>query len=133
MARNLPKINEYLVAHKDAPFEWGVFDCCLMAADIVKLAGLGDPAEGVRGSYSTPSGARKVLKKHFDGLIENAFSHLPEVDPAFAQRGDLILYETSNGNVMAVKWVGGSYCISPEDGMGVMIETDKPIKAWRVE
>lgn len=133
MARNLQKINEYLRSNKDRKFQWGKFDCCLMAADIVVLSGREDPAKDVRGSYKTPSGAKKVLVKHFGGEIENAFNHLPVIDPVFSQRGDLVLFDTSNGKVMAVKWVNGYYCIAPEGGLGVMVEVDKPIKAWRVE
>lgn len=133
MARNLQKINEYLRNNKDREFKWGEFDCCLMAADIVVLSGHKDPAIDVRGAYKTPSGARKVLVKHFDGEIENAFNHLPVIDPVFSQRGDLVLFDTSSGKVMAVKWVNGYYCIAPEGGLGVMVEVDKPIKAWRVE
>ncbi len=133
MARNLPKINQYLRSNKDREFKWGDFDCCLMAADIAILAGHEDPAKDVRGKYTTPSGAKKVLLKHFNGEIENAFNHLPVIEPSFAQRGDLVLFETSNGKVMAVKWINGHYCIAPEGGLGIMVEVNNPIKSWRVE
>lgn len=132
MARNLQKINQYLMDNKDREFVWGKFDCCLMAADIVEIAGHEDPAKDVRGTYKTPSGAKRVLLKHFEGRIESAFNHLPVIDFNFAQRGDLTLFDTTNGKVMAVKWSGGYYCISPNGGLGIMIEVDSPVKSWRV-
>lgn len=131
MVRNLPKINSYLKENSDRDFSWGEFDCCLFACDIVVLAGGEDFAKDVRGKYSSEQGAKRVLKSEF-GSIENAFSSLPEVLPAFAQRGDLVLFDTENGKVMALAWACGYIAISPDNGLGFMKDTSKPIKAWRV-
>lgn len=132
MAKNLADISKYLHENKDKSFEWGKFDCCLFACDIIVICGGEDFAKEVRGTYSTEIGARRVIKKHFVS-IEDAFSSLKEISFNFAQRGDLTLFDTSNGQVMAVKWNNGYLCLSPKTGIGTMIETSKPIKTWRVE
>ena len=112
------------------PFEWGEFDCCLFACDIIVLAGGNDFAKNVRGSYTTEIGAKRVLKKHFGTMLE-AFDSLPVVEFNFVQRGDLTLFDTDNGEVMGIHWGDGFFAVG-KTGLGVMKQTDKPIKSWRV-
>lgn len=130
MQKNLLKITNYLRDNKERKFAWGEFDCCLFACDIIMLCGGDDFAKEVRGSYSTEMGSKRVLKKHF-GTIEDAFGSLPEIGFNFCQRGDLTLFDTDKGEVMAMKWVDGYIAVS-DQGMGTMLHTDKPIKSWRV-
>ena len=132
MVRNLQEINQYIIDNKERPFEWGVFDCCTMACDIIVLQGGDDFAKDVRGTYSTEIAAKRVLKKHF-GSLEEAFSPLAEIDFNFVQRGDLVLFESEGEKVMTFRFGEGYYCIPHEGGMGVLVDTDKPLKAWRVK
>ena len=80
----------YLELHRSTGFEFGRFDCCLFAADWVKLCTGQDPAKGLRGYKSEP-GALKLLKEHggVRGLADGVF---PRVKLAFARRGDLVAY-----------------------------------------
>lgn len=54
-------LDEYLSAKMAYPFEWGRSDCCTFAADWVhSITGL-DPAECVRGRYSSEAQARALM------------------------------------------------------------------------
>ena len=131
MAKNLAKIHEYLEENKDREFEWGVFDCCLFACDIIVLCGGDDFAKDVRGKYKTAKGSQRIIKKHF-GTLEEAYSPLPEIPFAFAQRGDFTLFDTERGPLMAMKWNDGYYGISADSGMGFIKDTGTPVKTWRL-
>lgn len=131
MALNLQKINKYLDENKDRVFKWGEFDCCTFACDIVMLAGGEDFAKDVRGTYDTEVGAKRVLSKHF-GSVEDAFSPLTEIPFNFAQRGDLALFDTDQGKVMSLVWANGYLAIGHKGKLGVMLDIDKPLKAWRI-
>lgn len=130
MQNRLSKITEYLRENKNRPFKWGDFDCCLFACDIVTLQGGDDFAKDVRGHYKTEIGAKRTLTKCF-GSIEDAFSSLTEVEVNFVQRGDLVLFETELGKTMTMRWADGFWAVG-ESGLGLIADTTKPIKAWRV-
>lgn len=130
MQNHLLKINQYIKENMNRPFQWGEFDCCLFACDIVTLQDGDDFAKDVRGKYSTEVGSKRVLKKHF-GSIENAFNSLTEVGFNFVQRGDVVLFDTDNGQTMGVKMADGFWSVS-ETGLGIMKDISKPIGAWRV-
>lgn len=50
-----------VIARMEGPFVWGVSDCCLAAADVVRdLVGV-DPMAELRGTYSTAGEARDRL------------------------------------------------------------------------
>lgn len=73
------------------PFEWGVHDCALFAADAVLAMTGEDPAEAFRGRYRTQIGAARVLHREgFKGLLGLAQSRLNLIPAAMASDGDLI-------------------------------------------
>ena len=132
MVRNLQKINQYIIDNKGRPFEWSEFDCCTMACDIVVIQGGDDFAKDVRGTYSNEIGAKRALKTHF-GTVEEAFSSLTEIDFNFVQRGDLVLFDVDGEKAMTFRFGEGYYCISRQfGGLGVLADSSKPLKAWRV-
>ena len=73
------------------PFKWGEMDCVLMAADAVKALHGYDPAEGFRGTYHTPIGAYRVIRRL--GGLESICSKAlgMEVSPNFTQLGDIAI------------------------------------------
>jgi hypothetical protein len=131
MAKNLVKIHKYLEKNALRSFEWGVFDCCTFACDIIVICGGEDFAKDVRGKYKTAIGANRIIKKHF-GTLEQAFSSLEEIPLSFAQRGDFTLFETDDGPLMAMRWNEGYIGISPEGGLGMIELQYDSIKTWRV-
>lgn len=94
-------LQNYFEEVKDTKFEWGIHDCCLFAADVFKLFHGYDPAQHVRGQYTTRKEALEVFKKIMPnsghdlstlvaGLMEE--HRMLKKQPNFLQRGDLICY-----------------------------------------
>ena len=79
------------------PFKWGAWDCCLMPCDGVREITGVDPAEALRGRYSTEIGAVRALRRFSGGglteTVEKIAANLgaPEVGTGFAGRGDVVL------------------------------------------
>ncbi len=94
------RLNALLDRAAKEPFRWGVFDCCLLAADSVEALTGFDPAAGLRGTYSDEEGARKILARE-GGLAalvgricrERGFREIP---PLYAQRGDVAVVTVAN-------------------------------------
>lgn len=100
------------------PFEWGRHDCALFAADAVLAMTGVDPAEGWRGRYSTPRGAIRVLRRDgYDDHIAYAEGYLPEVHPARAAMGDIVMVETPVGVALGVL-TGAVIAVPDADGLG---------------
>lgn len=119
-----------IAAAQTQPFVWGTHDCCLFASDCAKAITGVDPAERYRGTYTTEIGAKRALTKHH-GSIEAAFDAcFKRIDPAFIQRGDLVLLDSEIGHAAGVVWGHGIWSVSPT-GTG-MVDAN-PIIAWRVE
>jgi len=76
-------------------FAWGRYDCFLWAADAVQALTGADPAADLRGTYSTPWGAIKALRR-LGGLQALAASRFgPPVDPATALPGAVVMLNTT--------------------------------------
>ena len=91
-------LNDFISKSRQEPFKWGQNDCCLFAANAVLAVTGYDLAEDFRGKYTTGQGALKCLADHgvrdVAELLELFQSSV--VQPqfvAFAQRGDLMLYD----------------------------------------
>jgi len=86
--------NEY---NKPIEFKWGVDDCCLFSANIVKKLTNIDIAETFRNKYSTPKGAFLEIKNHgyknvLDCADGQATKHgFKSIDINLAQKGDMVM------------------------------------------
>lgn len=121
-------------SRKDTPFEWGKSDCALLAADWIHTYRGVDYAASFRGRYRTELGSKRALSRQgFDSLEAVISDCLGEslAFPAMAQRGDIVLVVTPQGNAVGIV-----------DGMGVMAQGERGIVhvkhgdiqfAWRVE
>lgn len=83
------------------PFEWGVHDCCLWAADAVQAQTGLDPAADLRGTYSDAAGAARVLRAH-GGLRGVAVRGGAPIAPLFAATGDVGLVRDERRPLLAV-------------------------------
>lgn len=112
-------------------FKWGEHDCCLFAADCcIAICGK-DPASSYRGRYTTEIGAKRALKQQH-GSVEAAFDAMFErVDPAFAQRGDVVLFEGDLGATAGVQAQDGVVWSVGLNGLAVIKPEVKV--AWRIE
>lgn len=120
---------EVVALRMAAPFEWGVNDCCLFAADCVLAMTGHDPAADARGSYSDERGAARVLKK-LGGLAEIAAQRVgDEIPPAMARVGDVVLGKIDRE---CLGICGGETWHAPSASGLVASPMSTALRAWRV-
>lgn len=130
---NWPEIlNDQIEQAQAREFEWGVFDCCLFAADVVLAMTDVDYAASFRGRYKTKAGAYRCLKNHSGDIKEVLNSLLGEPIPvAYCSRGDIVTLETDDGLAMGV-CVGARMAV-PRPGVGLtFVPMSRALMAWRV-
>ena len=122
---------EKIDAARFVEFKWGRHDCCLFAADCCFAICGKDPASSYRGKYTTELGAKRALKLQH-GSIESAFdSYFQRIDPAFAQRGDVVFFEGEFGGTAGIQGQDGVVWSVGLNGLAVIKPEVKV--AWRVE
>lgn len=86
------RLHDYVAALEGSTFSWGTLDCALFAAGAV-LAQTGvDLAADFRGRYRTARGSVRALRRFGAGTLEATIAaRLPAIEPAFAQRGDVVM------------------------------------------
>lgn len=119
-----------LIARRmEVPFEWGKHDCALWAADAVQAVTGDDPANDLRGTYSTPTQAADIMRSS-GGLTSLADSKLgPRIKPTFAQSGDIVLCVVNGREALAV-CTGRHIMAQGESGL-VAVPMSSAALAWR--
>lgn len=118
------------------PFAWGSHDCCLFASDVIKsLTGI-DPAENLRGRYTTAAGAKRVIARHgksVEKLVEKfSVKHgWEEVPVTRASRGDLVLVDTADHGPSVGVCVGATAVFAGPNGLTFQSLT-MCRRAWRI-
>lgn len=91
------RLHTFLEAARGRPFSWGRWDCCILAADAVKILTGSDPLTPFRGRYRSARGAVRLLKP-LGGLVGGCTTLLGvPITPLLAQRGDVVLIEAPAG------------------------------------
>jgi hypothetical protein len=126
----------FIEARRSRPFEWGVNDCCLFAADWVALATGKDPAAELRGTYSTALEAHRHITAAGglaalaeDALTRNGFSR---VDASLVGRGDLIIRDGGDGDCVGVIIGGHAAFVSTEGLRFVSIADQVDARFWKI-
>ena len=105
-----PEVIAYFEQHRATRFEWGKFDCCTFAAEVVKRATGVDYYNEFSGHYSTEKGAIRALRKYGLNTLENTLSDKvgAAVAPLLLRRGDVALVKNNGllGRALAVCWSG---------------------------
>lgn len=135
-ATRIPRIREWQSALADligarmtAPFAWGSHDCCLFAADCVQAITGFDPAADARGTYDDERSAARVLKK-LGGLEQIAATRCgPEIPPAAARVGDVVLGKVDRECLGVC--TGETWHAPSADGLAARPMAEA-LKAWRV-
>ena len=95
------RLHEFLIANADRPFEWGQWDCILMACAGVAAMTTVDVAAPYRGKYSDAKGAALALREIGQGtLVKTVDHHFAPSKLGKARRGDLVQVGTSIGLCM---------------------------------
>lgn len=129
------RLNALIEASLRRPFAWGAHDCCLFAAAAVQAMTGVDPAEDLRGTYKTPAGAARALKRY--GGVEGAAATFAgahgfaEIPPLLAQRGDVVLLATPNGPALGVIDLRGHIAATGPEGL-IFQPPTAALRAWRI-
>lgn len=132
------RLEAYLAFIGEDEFSWGSNDCALFACNVTReLTGV-DLGEQFRGKYRTKAGAYAALNKFSGGGLEAiatkmAAEHgMKEVRPRMAQRGDIVLVETTQGPTLAIVCMDGIHVTAPGPTGLELRPLDKAQRAWRV-
>lgn len=86
------RLSALVSAALQRPFEWGVNDCALFAADAILAQTGTDPATGWRGQYRSAREARTLMRaRGIADKITLLASLLPEVPLSRADAGDIAI------------------------------------------
>ena len=127
-------LRSFLAAQAGAPFAWagqdGGHDCGSFAGGAVEAMTGDNPHAAVAGKYKTMAGALRALKRlgHEDH-IAYAASVLDEIDPLYAQFGDIAVVQGDDGPALGVV-VGAHIEVRTPAGRGVVPLTDA-VRAFR--
>lgn len=125
-------LDEYLRACALTPFAWGRHDCWTFGFDGVEIVTKHNYMADVRGSYDTALGAARILQEN-GGMLAMLVHRLgiPLANPAMAQRGDLVLFDTGcHGQALAL-CMGPHLAAVGRDGV-VYAPMNAATTAWRV-
>ncbi|PCI62051.1 MAG: hypothetical protein COB35_05050 [Gammaproteobacteria bacterium] len=128
----LTELFAFIEQHKNTPFAWGKFDCCLFAADAITLLTGNDPAAEFRGKYSTALGAKRVLKRYGNGdLVNTLIAKLGEPKAVLCvNRGDAVLINNNNDPAVGI-CLGNFVAVVTTDGLKT-VALNKITLAWEV-
>lgn len=128
--RRLARVTE---KHMRMPGVWGESDCLLTVADAVEAVTGKDHAAKVRGKYSTPLGAAKLMKRRKCDTVEDVLAKLFQpVGRLMAQRGDVGTVELDNGEIAAGYVTEYGVAVKGERGLRFVPQTALRT-AFRVE
>jgi hypothetical protein len=115
-----------------APFQWGVNDCLMFAADAVVACTGTDPAAELRGTYSDAMTARRMLEAlgGTASICDDLFERFQAT--GLARLGDVGLMAMPNGREVAIVCGGNSWHAPAEEGGLAGYPFDAVQVAWRV-
>lgn len=125
------KLFAYTSGVLQKPFEWGVHDCVLFAADCIEAMTGEDLAAEYRGTYSTSQGAAKIVHSAgVESLGDFLAMYLPETPVPFLQRGDIALCDGPEWQFVGV--CQGRTCVGPSEKGLIHVNNSQVIRAFKV-
>lgn len=120
------RLFEYLDAQRDVPFSWATHSCAGFAAGAVEA--MTGEAVDLPTVTSARAAAELLAVRSLRDRVGDAFG--PEIMPAFARRGDLVLVEIDGRESVAM--CIGSDAAGPGPSGLVLVPMSSAIAAWRV-
>lgn len=121
----------FLSSVSRAEYKPGQHDCALFAAGAIQAMTGEDLAAEFRGQYqSIGDGYALLREKGFDGPVEFAAAHFEEIEPLFAQVGDLAVVDGDDSDALGIVQ-GSQVYVLRLDGPGRVDLTDVK-RAFRV-
>ncbi len=113
-------------------FSYGRHDCALFVAGCVEAMTGHDFAAGYRGRYKSLRGGLKLLANDgFDNHLAVVRRHFAEVPQAFAQVGDIMVIEQSDGIAALGINLGERIAVLRQGELGLALRADASV-AYRV-
>jgi hypothetical protein len=123
-------LRDYLRGVARLPFQIGRHDCATFTAGAVHAMTRQDYMRGLRGYRTQEEGLRKVQAKGFTDHVDYVASIFDEVQPSFAQVGDIAVVAGTSGDALGVVQGAHIYTIGAT-GLGVVPLT-MATRAFRV-
>jgi len=132
------RLDDAVSAARSLQFEWGVHDCCILAANLIQEITGVDIAAGYRGTYSTEAEATAIIEAAggFVPLIHSACSQLgwARSKTSLARRGDLVVRILPETGMPSLGVCLGAQSVFPALIRGVaFFPTKEAVNVWRVE
>jgi hypothetical protein len=126
------RLDKFFRANARTPFSWGVFDCCLFAADAIQAMTGTDLAAAYRGKYSSEEEAM-ALAGSIQGVCESVTTefNLVEVRPSFSQRGDLVVFQQAQNQLVGLIALNSLIIYPSATGLSFSPRSAQ-LRAWRV-
>lgn len=97
------RLRAFLTEHADKPFQYGSADCGAFAGGAVHAMMGVNPHAQIAGRYKSLRGALRVIKRlGYADHIEFAAAFGEEVEPLFAQFGDIAVVDGEDGPALGV-------------------------------
>lgn len=143
------RLAAFLEEHERRPFAWGDNDCALFACNAVQEITGADLAADFRqpeadaprahGKYSTKEGAALEMMRQTDGGGLEAVCHkiaglhsLEEILPRQARRGDIVLFESPEGQSLGIVSLDGWRIVGAGPQGLSRVPLREGLRAWRI-
>lgn len=123
---------EYLLSASRRPFQWGQCDCCMFAADWVHAMRGFDPADILRGSYTSEAEAALIIMRE-GGMRAFAISRLASIGLLETKKpteGDIGIVKATDGETFAIKT--SRYNWACKGRKGIVIAPFEMLLAWSI-
>jgi len=125
------RLNDHIEEWRHKKFEWGKADCALFCLYAEKAMCGSSRFDDFIGKYRSAAGSVKALLKIGAGdLAASVGARLDEIDPIKAQRGDVALIDTPDGDALSLV-IGDKVAAMGKDGL-VFLPLSAAKQAWKV-
>jgi hypothetical protein len=134
------EFHQFLLKRAREPFEWGINDCSLFAADAIQSFTGTDLASDFRGKYTDEAGAFALIKTVTGGTtVADAAAYcarkhglVERIHPLMAQRGDLVIVPDSGNLISAVVHLNGRHVVTVGEKGLLRISIMLVKRAWAI-
>lgn len=127
LPRDHAALSDYLDSRLAMPHDWNGNCCVAFVLGAVEAQFGLTPRPAA--SWSTPRGAARAIKR-FGGIAAEASRLFEEIEPAFAQRGDIAGYEHPEHGLALAVVEGQTICAPGERGL-LREPRTRMTRAWR--
>lgn len=121
------RLDAFMCASTDRPFEWGAHDCCLFVCDAIEAMTGVDVAAAYRGKYRSARGAIRLGSVESIAVKVTTEHGMFEIGPLYAGGGDVVLAESGEGPALGIVALNGRVAL----GAGKVGLVEVPQKKWR--